>query len=113
MSPPSRIVIPAIGVDTDIVSVGLEEARAVEVPEDIHPVGWFRHTASPGAASGSAVLVAHRDGREQGHGVFYDLGRLELGDRVTVATDGDARLTLISCSGIYDRDAGGSQRTLS
>ncbi|MBI1352348.1 MAG: hypothetical protein GC156_14680 [Actinomycetales bacterium] len=69
-APPARIVIPAIGVDTDIVYVGLDRARAVEVPEDIREVGWYRHAAAPGSRTGSAVLVAHRDGRAQGHGVF-------------------------------------------
>lgn len=140
---PARIVIPAISVDTDIVSVGLDQARAVEVPEDIREVGWYRHAAVPGSATGSAVLVAHRDGRVQGHGVFYDLGLLNVGDRVQVTTaDGDriryrvvareliqksafgeaapdlfsligeARLTLISCGGYYDRNAGGYQANI-
>lgn len=143
VSPPSRIVIPAIGVDTDIVSVGLDRANAVVVPEDIRRVGWYRHAAAPGTAQGSAVLVAHRDGREQGKGVFYDLGLLDLGDRVVVTTqggdrvryrvvarellqksafgdaapdlfaiDGDARLTLISCGGYYDPNAGGYQANI-
>jgi LPXTG-site transpeptidase (sortase) family protein len=92
----------------------------------------------PGADQGSAVLVAHRDGQVQGHGVFYDLGNLGVGDRVWVtdasgrhlgyrvvsreliskkrlpyeelfAIDGPARLTLISCGGYYDRNNGGYQ----
>lgn len=92
VSPPSRIVIPAIGVDTDIVSVGLDRANAVVVPEDIRRVGWYRHAAAPGTAQGSAVLVAHRDGREQGKGVFYDLGLLDLGDRVVVTTQNGNRV---------------------
>ena len=92
----------------------------------------------PGADVGSAVLVAHRDGRVQGHGVFYNLGQLSVGDKVLVKTadgsdlrykvvsreliskerlpleglfaiDGPARLTLISCGGYYDRNNGGYQ----
>jgi LPXTG-site transpeptidase (sortase) family protein len=92
----------------------------------------------PGASQGSAVLVAHRDGRVQGHGVFYDLGNLDVGNRVVVtaadgtrllykvvsreliakkrlpyeelfAIDGPPRLTLISCGGYYDRNNGGYQ----
>ena len=84
------------------------------------------------------MLVAHRDSRTQGHGVFYDFGRLDVGDSVTVrndagenlkysdvshesirkkrlpyeelfAIDAPPRLTLISCGGYYDPNSGGYQ----
>ncbi len=124
----------------DILPVSLDQANAVVVPDDITKVGWYEYAAAPGSAQGSAVLVAHRDGRVQGHGVFYDLGLLDVGDLVRVtndagellrfrvvarellqksafgdaaadlfAVDGRPRLTLISCGGYYDRDAGGYQ----
>lgn len=135
---PRRVEIPAIDVRTKVVPVGLEGNGAIEIPEDIRLVGWYDLGVPPGADRGSAVLVAHRDGREQGRGVFYDLGLLEVDDRVVVRTDegsdlafsvvsresirkkrlpyeelfavdGPPRLTLISCGGPYDPDAGGYQ----
>ena len=135
---PQHVTIPAINVDTKVLPVGLDENRAVAIPEDITKVGWYDLGVAPGADQGSAVLVAHRDGRVQGHGVFYDLGLLKVGDKVIVtdaagtrlkykvvsreliskkglplkelfAIDGPHRLTLISCGGYYDRNNGGYQ----
>jgi LPXTG-site transpeptidase (sortase) family protein len=135
---PVHVRIPAIDVSTQVLPVGLDEARAVAIPEDITKVGWYELGVAPGSDVGSAVLVAHRDGRVQGHGVFYDLGQLGVGDKVIVTTDagdtlayrvlsreliakkglpleelfaidGPARLTLISCGGYYDRNNGGYQ----
>lgn len=132
------MVVPAIGVDTRVVPVGLDDNDALEIPYDIRIVGWYELGVPPGADRGSAVLVAHRDGREQGQGVFYDLGRLNVDDRIRVrndadevleyvvvaresirkkglpyeeifAVDGPPRLTLISCGGYYDPDNGGYQ----
>ena len=125
-------------VDTKVFPVGLDKNDAIEIPEDIRYVGWYEYGVPPGVDRGSAVLVAHRDGREQGRGVFYYLGTLEPGDRVYVKTsageelpykvvsresirkkslpyeelfavDGDPRLTLISCGGYYDPNNGGYQ----
>lgn len=135
---PRRVRIPAIGVETRVVPVGIDENEALEVPGDVRLVGWYDLGVPPGADRGSAVLVAHRDSRTQGHGVFYDLGRVDVGDRVTVrndagedlrysvvsresirkkglpyeelfAIDGPPRLTLISCGGYYDPNNGGYQ----
>ena len=135
---PTRVRIPSLDVDTKIFPVALDENRAIEIPEDIRYVGWYELGVPPGVDRGSAVLVAHRDGREQGRGVFYSLGNLSPGDKVFVKTtegielpykvvsresirkkslpyeelfavDGDPRLTLISCGGYYDRNNGGYQ----
>lgn len=136
---PVRVGIPRIDVDTRVVPVGMDENRAVEVPDDIAIVGWYAPTGvEPGSDRGSAVLVAHRDGAVDGAGVFYDLGRLEPGDRVVVTDEdgrrlryevvsreyidrqrlpveelfgetGPPRLTLISCGGEYIPERGGYQ----
>ena len=129
---------PGTRRDTKIFPVGLDKNKAIEIPEDIRYVGWYELGVPPGVDRGSAVLVAHRDGREQGRGVFYFLGNLDVGDKVVVKTsageelpykvvsresilkkrlpyeelfavDGDPRLTLISCGGYYDPDNGGYQ----
>ncbi len=135
---PRFVRIPGIDVASRIVPVGLEANGALGIPEDVSLVGWYRLGVPPGADQGSAVLVAHRDGRGQGRGVFYELGRLDVGDLVSVRTDagdtvdysvvaresiakkrlpyeelfsveGPPRLTLISCGGYYDPADGGYQ----
>ncbi len=135
---PVRVSIPALDVNTKVFRVGLDKNDAIEIPEDIRYVGWYELGVPPGVDRGSAVLVAHRDGREQGRGVFYFLGNLDVGDKVVVKTsagenlkyevvsresilkkrlpyeelfavDGPPRLTLISCGGYYDPNNGGYQ----
>lgn len=135
---PRSVSIPALDVDARVVPVGLEADGAIEIPDDVDIVGWYELGVPPGADRGSAVLVAHRDGRGQGPGVFYDLGMMDVGDRVRVrddaggvlvfevvareslrkkglpydelfTADGPPRLTLISCGGAYDADRGGYQ----
>lgn len=137
-SDPVRIRIPALDVSADVIPVGVDSSNAMEIPEDILQVGWYRFGPAPGSAEGSAVLAAHRDGRVQGRGVFYSLAALDLDDPIIVvdedgrrmeyrvvaresipkkklpvndlfANDGSPRLTLITCGGYYDRDNGGYQ----
>ena len=89
---PVRVSIPALDVNTKIFPVGLDKNQAIEIPEDIRYVGWYELGVPPGVDRGSAVLVAHRDGREQGRGVFYFLGNLDVGDKVVVKTSAGEEL---------------------
>lgn len=84
---PVRIEVPALGVDTVVVPVGVDDEGEMEVPQDVDTIGWYRFGPAPGAAQGSAVLTGHVDDYRQGTGVFADLGALQPGDTVTV-TDG-------------------------
>lgn len=90
--PPIRIRIPAIGVDSRVIPVGIDKENAVVVPQDIFTIGWYRFGVPPGSPAGSAVLVGHRDGREQGHGALYNLGSLRRGDPIVVITELGDRL---------------------
>ncbi len=81
---PTKLAIPALGIKARIIAVGVDAQRNVEVPEAIEDVGWYRYGVTPGSDAGSAVLVAHRDGRIGGAGVFYDLGRLRRNDHIMV-----------------------------
>lgn len=135
---PVKVRIPALDVQAKVEPVGLDENAALAVPDNIERVGWYNLGVPPGAPKGSAVLAAHRDGVEQGRGVFYHLGELKPGNKVVItladgqeldyevvaresiaknrlpyeelfAISGEPRLTLISCGGYYDKDKGGYQ----
>ena len=81
---PVGLTIGAIGVRAPIVPVGVEAgSRHVQVPSDVHLVGWYRYGPSPGAG-GSAVLLGHVDSWTQGPGVFFRLRELEPADVITV-----------------------------
>lgn len=90
---PRRLRIPALDVNTKVLPVGLDQHQNMEIPEDIRLVGWYDLGVAPGAERGSAVLVAHRDGRVQGRGVFYSIGNLKPGNRIEVTRDDESTVT--------------------
>lgn len=129
---PTRLAIPAIGVDAPVNPVGLLSDGSMEVPGDVASIGWYEPGILPGA-SGSAVLAGHVDSREQGRGAFFDLRLVDPGDAITVEHDdggtttwevterrsypkdvlpiddiftrfSETRLVLITCGGAFDRD---------
>jgi len=53
---PARIVIDAVGIDQQIVSVGLDKKRVPIVPD--HNVGWYNLSAQPGQGD-NIVLWGH------------------------------------------------------
>lgn len=78
---PTRLLIPAVGVDEHLDPVGLKPDGAMQTP-DFGDAGWYRLGPRPGAA-GPAVVVAHVHG-PGGDDVFARLHTLRRGDRVTV-----------------------------
>lgn len=78
---PTRIVIPSLGVNADLVPVGLLDDGAMEIPA-FGLAGWYRLGPAPGAV-GPAVIVAHLD-TKHGPDVFYRLRELLPGDGIEV-----------------------------
>lgn len=101
-SDPLVLSVPAIDVRSRLVELGLQADRTMEVPEDPDVAGWFTRGASPGAL-GPAVIGGHVtwDGAP---GVFYRLGTLRRGDRVTVSRS-DGRTAVFSVTRVdrYDK----------
>ncbi len=77
-----RIAIPAIGVNAPVVSLGLNADGTLEVPSSFSVAGWWSGGPFPGQI-GPAVIVGHVSS-VAGPGVFYKLGDLVPGDRVTI-----------------------------
>jgi sortase (surface protein transpeptidase) len=123
-----RIVIPRIGVDALIQSVGRDRKGAMASPSSLETVGWFNRGPSPGQP-GDAVIDGHYGDATQA-GVFRKLRWLRPGDAIQVvwpdgrtaefevassevvpanahppgvfARTGPARLSLITCEGAWD-----------
>jgi hypothetical protein len=91
--PPVRLVIPAIGVATPLVSLGLEPDGAMQVPGDFGRAGWFAGGPAPGEV-GPAVIAGHVDSRT-GSAVFYRLRELRPGDPVLVERGDGVRLRFV------------------
>ena len=90
---PVRLSIPALGVDSPVVPVGLEPDGTMEIP-GVSEAGWFEPGSRPGAPFGSAVIAAHVD-YGGAAGVFFDLRTLEVGSEVTVTDDAGEPLTYV------------------
>jgi hypothetical protein len=80
--PPTGLVIPAIGVRTRLIRLGVTKAGTLQVPGSTSVAGWFTGSPRPGEPGG-AVIAGHNDSY-QGAGVFYRLSLLRPGNRVYV-----------------------------
>lgn len=132
---PTRLTVPSIGVDSDLMQLGKNQDGTVEVPPlgVDSPAGWYRNSPTPGEL-GPSVLLGHVDAAA-GPSVFYRLGELTAGAEVTVTReDGttavfavdrterypkadfptlevygntdDSQLRLITCGGAFDQSIG-------
>lgn len=83
-STPVRLQIPAIGVDSPLMDLGLKADGTMEVPPSGFPAGWYTGAPTPGEL-GPAVIAGHVDWK--GPGVFYNLRNLRPGDAVSVTRE--------------------------
>src|SRR6516162_6546513 len=126
---PVSLTIPLIGVQTQLITLGLDAGGALQVPSSTSVAGWYTGSPRPGSV-GSAIIVGHIDSLT-GPGVFYRLAELRPGNDVYVKrADGttaefrvtsvqtylkdhfptqtvygptpDAELRLITCGGAFD-----------
>ncbi|WP_432839198.1 class F sortase [Dactylosporangium sp. CA-092794] len=95
-SVPVRLQIPAIGVDTPLMSLGLNPDGTVEVPplRAGAPAGWYRNLRTPGEV-GPAVVLGHVDTAHDGPAVFYRLRELRPGDTATVRRQDGSAATFV------------------
>ena len=130
---PTSLVIPAIGVRTPLIRLGVTSAGTLQVPATATVAGWYTGSPRPGEP-GAAVIAGHIDSY-LGPGVFFRLRNLRPGDlvyvrrghgRVAVFTvtavrtylksrfpasaiygpEPDSQLRLITCGGTFDPATG-------
>ena len=130
---PTALDIPAIGVKTRLIRLGLTAAGTLQVPGSAAVAGWYTGSPRPGEP-GAAVIAGHIDS-DRGPGVFYRLAELKPGNLVyvqrgrgrlavfkvtavrtflkskfpTAAVYGpvpDSQLRLITCGGTFDPATG-------
>lgn len=84
-SVPVHLTVPAIGVNTPLMKLGLNPDNTVQVPpiEKDSPAGWYEHSPTPGEL-GPSIILGHVTIGQFGDGVFLKLATLHAGDRVDV-----------------------------
>ncbi|MFF4754746.1 class F sortase [Streptomyces sp. NPDC002514] len=87
-SVPVRLRIPAIGVDTPLLQLGLAPDGTVQVPPvTAHDrAGWYRNSPTPGQV-GPSVLLGHVTVGSYGDGVFRHLARLRAGEKIVAVLE--------------------------
>ncbi|GAA4302792.1 class F sortase [Klenkia terrae] len=127
---PVAVSVPAVGLESSLVGIGVDATGALVPPADFAQAGWFADGVAPGEV-GPAVLAGHVDSRA-GPAVFFRLEEIPVGAQVLVTrADGstltfqvtrvaqypktafattevygptvDAQLRLITCGGEFDR----------
>jgi sortase (surface protein transpeptidase) len=130
---PVNIKIPSIKVDAVIEKVGLKTDGSMGVPKQPLDAGWYELGPRPGEI-GSAAIDGHVNWYYGATGVFADLRKVKPGDKITVqddkgaiisfvvrgsrmyaaaadatdvfkSSDGKAHLNLITCDGVWDKNA--------
>ena len=84
-SEPVSLAIPAIGVDSAVLHLGLNADGTIQVPSLVTSAGmaaWYKYSATPGQV-GASVIEGHVDSY-QGPAVFFRLGALNPGDTIDV-----------------------------
>jgi sortase (surface protein transpeptidase) len=105
-SKPISIDIPSIGVHSEMHSVGQEADDSLEVPAGAlyDQAAWYRHSPTPGAM-GPAIVLGHVDSAANGPSVFFRLGELQAGDRVTIdRADGSTAVFVVDEVHSYAKD---------
>jgi len=86
------ISTPSVNINTIIQPLGVTQSGNMDVPSDITKVGWFDRGPRPGE-KGNAVIAGHLNGPNNAQGVFANLDKLKIGDKIFV---GDSQGTLFT-----------------
>jgi sortase (surface protein transpeptidase) len=96
---PLNLKIPAIGLDANIITVGLNADGTMEVPDPnlSNSVGWYSYSPTPGEV-GPSVIVGHVVDYV-GPSVFWRLQELHPGDEIAISRQ-DSRSALFKVDDI-------------
>ena len=135
---PEKLSIPSIGVEAEILHLGVTDTGEMAVPDNGEELSWFSPGYRPGQR-GRSVIAGHVDDLD-GPAVFWDLTELEPGAEILVSGEdrelrfkvhtmesvpldladiesvfgyhSSPELVLITCSGTYDYDRGTREERL-
>jgi len=130
---PTRVEVPALGIDVPVRAVGVDDRGRMELPASADVAGWYRFGAAPASDGGATVVAAHVDdaakvgpfarlaGAEpgvtarvrtaDGATYTYTVERTEATAKAALLPDdvfdraGPPRLVLVTCGGAWDARA--------
>ena len=106
-SEPVTLEIPAIGVRTDLLKLGLRENGSLQVPQDTGsgaPASWYNGSPTPGER-GPSVMLGHVNALGGATGVFADLRDLTPGTDINVSrADGTLAVFTVDHGAQYSKN---------
>ncbi|HEV1997811.1 MAG TPA: class F sortase, partial [Candidatus Dormibacteraeota bacterium] len=81
--PPGRLIVPRIGVNAQVLGVGVARDGSMAVTRQSYTVGWYALGPAPGDP-GDAVMTGHLDWYDTSRAVFFNLKDLRAGDAIEV-----------------------------
>lgn len=106
-SEPVSVSVPSVDLTAELIQTGIRDDGTLEVPpgEEGSPASWYTGSPTPGER-GASVLLGQVNSLTDDSGVFYDLQRMQEGDRITV-TRADGSTAVFEVYGIesFAKDA--------
>jgi hypothetical protein len=106
---PVSIRIPAIGVNSRLLYVGLNPDGTIQVPplNDApltNEAAWYKYSPTPGQV-GPSIIEGHVDSMSEGPSVFFRLGALRPGNLVYITlADGQVAVFKVTGVRLYAKD---------
>lgn len=95
-SDPTHIAIADLHINSPVVPIGVTNG-ALDIPEDVTKIGWWKDSAKAGSSQGSVVLTGHVDSAQEGIGALFYLDTLKQGSSVQLQTDqGEVGYTVVA-----------------
>lgn len=84
-SAPTHITVPAIGVSSDLPTIGLNDKQEIQTPplDRDSSAYWLDVSPTPGQL-GPSTIIGHVDSAKYGPAVFFKLGALKQRDTISV-----------------------------
>ena len=95
---PVALQIPAIGVRTRLIQLGITRQGTLQVPSSASVAGWYTASPRPGEI-GSSIIAGHIDSY-RGPGIFYRLRELHPGNQIYVR-QGDGRFAVFRVTAVH------------
>ncbi|HET6626520.1 MAG TPA: class F sortase [Nocardioidaceae bacterium] len=104
-SEPVSVSIPAIDVRTEVIALGKAPDGTLAVPQpgpNLDKAAWFEDSPTPGQP-GPSVIEGHVATEQRGPSVFFNLGNLRPGDKISVERE-DGKVAVFTVDGLRDFD---------
>jgi LPXTG-site transpeptidase (sortase) family protein len=133
---PRYLRIPSQSVTARVKELGIASDGSVDAPWNVHDVGWYSGSITPGSKNGVSLLLGHVSGKimpgvfkniaqlpngalvevEKGNGQIhtyevekieeYETKNIDMAKILYEVEQGKQSLRLITCAGAYDSDTG-------